>query len=44
MMADMGYNKKLSLLVTELCLRGQKLNNSLAFILQSYLKYQKLWK
>ena len=41
MIADMGSNKKLSVLVTELCLRGRKLNNSLTFILQSYLKVPK---
>ena len=37
-LADMESNKKLSHIVTELFLRGRKLNISLAFISQSYLK------
>ena len=36
--ADMESNKKLSPKVTELFLRGRKLNISLAFISQSYFK------
>ena len=38
MIADMESNKKFSPIVTEVLLRGRKLNNSLAFILQSYFK------
>ena len=41
--ADMINNKKLSTVVTELFIRGKKkLNISIAFITQSYLKYQKM--
>ena len=39
--ADMKYNKKLSPIVTELFLRGRKLNISLVFILQSYFEVPK---
>ena len=35
MTADMKFNKKLSSIVTELFLRGTKLNTFLAFISQS---------
>ena len=38
MIADMESNKKFSLIVTELFLRGRKLNISHAFISQSYFK------
>ena len=38
MIADMINNKKLNLIVTELFLRGRKLNMSLVFITQSYFK------
>ena len=38
MMADMESNKKLSPKVTELFLRGRKLNISLVFISQYYFK------
>ena len=38
MIADMETNKKLSPIVTELFLRGRKLNISLVFISQFYLK------
>ena len=38
MIADMESNKKFSPIVTEVLLRGRKLNNSLVFILQSYFK------
>ena len=38
MIADMGSNKKLSPVVTELFLRGRQLNISLVFISQSYFK------
>ena len=38
MIADMESNKKFSPIVTEVLLRGRKLSNSLAFILQSYFK------
>ena len=37
----MESNKKLSPIVTELFLRGNKLNISLVFILQSYFKVPK---
>ena len=37
----MESNKKLSLIVTELFLRGRKLNISLVFISQSYFKVPK---
>ena len=36
MIADMLINKKLNLVVTELFIRGRKLNISLVFITQSY--------
>ena len=42
MIADMKSNKKLSPIVTELSLRGRKLNISLVFISQSYCKVLKL--
>ena len=38
MRADMEFNKKLSLIVSELFLRRRKLNISLIFISQSYFK------
>ena len=38
MIVDMESNKKLSPIVTELFLEGRKLNISLIFISQSYLK------
>ena len=38
MIVDMESNKKLSPIVTELFLEGKKLNISLIFISQSYLK------
>ena len=41
MIADIKSNKKLSPIVTELLLRGRKLNISLAFILQYYFKVHK---
>ena len=41
MVADMESNKKLSPIVTELFLRGRKLNISLVFISQSYFKVPK---
>ena len=41
MIADIESNKKLSLIVTELFLRGRKLNISLVFISQSYFKLPK---
>ena len=41
MVADMESNKKLSPKVTELFLRGRKLNISLVFISQSYFKVRK---
>ena len=41
MIADMIHNKKLNSIVTELFIRGRKLNISLAFITQSYFKVPK---
>ena len=41
MIADMEFNKKLSPKVTELLLRGRKLNISLIFISQSFFKVPK---
>ena len=41
MIADMIHNKKLDSIVTELFIRGRKLNISLVFITQSYFKVQK---
>ena len=41
MTADMINNKKLSPVVTELFIRGRKLNISLVFITQSYFKMPK---
>ena len=39
--ADMIYNKKINSIVTELLIRGRKLNISLVFIIQSYFKVPK---
>ena len=39
--ADMMHNKKLDSVVTELFIRGRKLNISLVFIMQSYFKVPK---
>ena len=41
MIADMIHNKKLNPIVTELFIRGRKLNISIVFITQSYFKMQK---
>ena len=41
MIADMVHNKKLDSTVTELFIRGRKLNISLVFITQSYFKVPK---
>ena len=41
MIADMIDNKKLNSIVTELFIRGRKLNISLVFITQSYFKVPK---
>ena len=41
MIADMINNKKLNSLVTELFIRGRKLNISLVFITQSYFQIPK---
>ena len=41
MIADMINNKKLNSIVTELFIRGRKLNTSLVFITQSYFKVSK---
>ena len=39
--ADMINNEKLNSIVTELFIRGRKLNSSLVFIMQSYFKVPK---
>ena len=41
MIADMVHGKKLNSIVTELFIRGIKLNTSLVFITQSYFKVPK---
>ena len=41
MIADMIHNKKLNSIVTELFIRGRKLNISLVFITQPYFKVPK---
>ena len=41
MISDMINNKKLNSIVTELFIRGRKLNISLVFITQSYFKIPK---
>ena len=41
MIADMIHSKKLNSIVTELFIRGRKLNISLVFITQSYFKVPK---
>ena len=41
MIADMINNKKLNSVVTELFIRGRKLNISIVFITQSYFKMPK---
>ena len=41
MIANIIYNKKLNSIVTELFIRGRKLNISLVFITQSYFKVPK---
>ena len=41
MIADMVHNKKLNSIVTELFIRGRKLNVYLVFISQSYVKVPK---
>ena len=41
MIADMINNKELSPIVTELFIRGRKLNISIVFITQSYFKVPK---
>ena len=41
MIADMINNKKLDSIVTELFIRGRKLNSSIVFITQSYFKVPK---
>ena len=42
MIADMQSNKNVSLIVTELLLRGRKLNIPLVFISQCYFKMSKI--
>ena len=44
LIADMESNKKLSPIITQLFLRGRKLNVSLVFISQSYFKVPKTIK
>ena len=41
MIADMIHNKKLNSIVTELFIRGRKLNIFLIFVTQSYFKVPK---
>ena len=41
MIADMIDNKKLNAIVTEMFIRGRKLNISIVFITQSYFKVPK---
>ena len=41
MIVDMIHNKKLNSIVTELFIRGRKLNISIVFITQSYFKVPK---
>ena len=41
MIADMINNKKLNPVITELCIRGRKLNTSIVFITQSYFEVPK---
>ena len=41
MIADMDHNKKLNSIVTEMFIRGRKLNISLVFITQPYFKFPK---
>ena len=41
MIADMINNNKLNPIVTELFVRGRKLNISIVFIMQSYFKVPK---
>ena len=41
MIADMIHNKRLNSIVTELFIRGRKLNISLVFMTQSYFKVPK---
>ena len=41
MIADMINNNKLNLIVTELFIRGRKLNISIVFIMQNYFKVPK---
>ena len=41
MIADMIHNRKLNLIVTELFIKGRKLNISFVFITQSYFKVPK---
>ena len=42
MIADMINNKKLNPVVTELFIRGRKLDISIVFITQSYFKVRKM--
>ena len=42
MVVDMLSNKKLNPIVTELFIRGRKLNMSLSFFIQSYFAVQKI--
>ena len=42
MIADIINNKKLNPIVTELFVKGSKLNISIVFVTQSYFKMQKM--
>ena len=42
MIVDMISNKKRSPIVTEISIRGRKVNISIFFITQSYFKYRKM--
>ena len=42
MIADMVCNKRLNPIVTELFIRGRRLNISLVFITQSYVAFPKI--
>ena len=42
MIADMIHNKKLNSVITELFIRGRKLNTSFVFLCNHTLRFQKL--
>ena len=43
MITDMINNNKVNPIVTKLFIRGRKLNISIVFITQSYLKFRKMY-